>query len=326
MAMSLLVPLEALGSKLIPSLARRGEQGGYPPPLAWVFIGFRRGTVMSELNKVPDEAIIAWESLLKPQLERQVEVLFSYAGTDVKEIHLDNRRAFLCFQLSYARSKLALVSIPALFTNKRNGVDLEKFWHDVQSLEGITPWGFVCAVVEAFTGPRYATELMTAGQRRRWKKKVNEKANALSLLLMVTRLDSLMDGRYYDLSRRLFQVLSDSGVKLSVDAESEIKSLFAGAPLLTELLGELDEEHSDTEATWVERYCGDNANDVQLGKPDDPDAHRAYFVKSMTNFLGEHTGRPRRAIVKMLVESLFGSIQERKIVELAPWPPSAYEG
>lgn len=272
---------------------------------------------MKYADWVPREAIVTWDSFLKPGLEKRVSVPFP--DIDEKDVYIDDRYQDRLIKLSIERCRLALDKIPTLFTSFTNGPDAKKLWDAVVSSEHYTPHEFICAVDRAYTGPFLATELMTDSNRKKWRKKVGEKSMALCSLLGSTMLDNYLAGHQHNLYQSVLNFLDDEGIVLSEEAKVELSGIFSDPPLMTSVLAKLESAAGENVKDWLALEYGASIDPIYLSKPRDPDAHRAYFIRSITNFFGEKTGRPQRSLVETLVFCLFGEIDRRKIVHTAPW-------
>lgn len=271
---------------------------------------------------VPSDAVSAWEIFLKDGLTQYSSIF----GADIPEekIYPDSRPEFKLMKLKRERTKLALVRLPRLFTRFTNGSEPQRLWAKVTEFEEFGAWEFMCTVSSSFTGPDFSTELMTATERNGWKNKTIKKASELRALVGSGSVNNIMDSRYFELQKTVLSVLESGGVKVEKDLKAAINHCFSDSPLLTTILNEVEQSDSFCWNSWHELYFDKVTIEVLQKKPNDPDAHRYYFICKMTNFFGSKTGTPQRALTKLIVDCLFedpnGGINERMINKIAPWP------
>ncbi len=261
---------------------------------------------------VPEEAITAWNVFLKHGLENAAGMPKS--EIEGRKIHPDSRIGFKLHNLRIDRAKAALDKIPELFISFANGGDPRKLWDSVSAMRGITPWNFICAVSRAYTGPEFATGIMTKSEKGAWYEKTRQKASDLQALVSSGRVNSLLASRYKSMEESVYSILNSADVSINDDLKLALSSVFSDPPLLSSVLWEVQSSNNDSEwMDWHELTYGDSDESVELVKPNDRDAHRAYFVRSMGSFFKENTGSYHKNLINILTSTLFGEIDRRKI-------------
>ncbi len=274
---------------------------------------------------VPVDAVNAWNVVLKQGLENAARL--GSNPLPMNKVHPDSRASVRLMNIRSERSVLGLEVIPSLFTKFMTNNTPESLWVQVDSSKYFTPWEFMCEVTRAYTGPSYASEVMTTKERDSWKKKTSEKAAELGALVASGRVNHMLDTEYHNLQQGVLNTLNHAGIPISDDLKMALSGVFFDAPLLSTMMGSIS--NSDDPESFDLFECPDAVDlyfdrfepDMHMSKPNDPQAHRYYFIQRMTRFFGERTGGPKRALVQILVCCLFGDIDERKVVEIAPWIP-----
>lgn len=274
---------------------------------------------MKVAKHVPNEIIVIWERHKAKNLQLEIESLNSLAKLNKEEVHPESRPEWERQTKVVARAKLALEKIPLLFTQFENGIGPERFWKEIEKLENVTPWEFICNVTDAFVGNENVTDLMTEKNREVRKKKIKENASNLYSLVGGSNFNEYTRDRNEKLRLRLLETLKSNGVKVTSKLAYDINSTFSSDQyLVTDVLDHLINAEAERPST-----LSSTNYDIQLPNPKRKEAARIYFAQRMTIFLGKRTGDPQRFLVRTLIDCLFGDsdnyIDDSKLKKLAPW-------
>ncbi|WP_228050977.1 hypothetical protein [Pontibacterium sinense] len=169
---------------------------------------------------------------------------------------------------------------------------------------------------------------LTPKDYREWIKEVRSTALKLRELIKHSEYDRIFQERYITKRQKCMigSAIEHSMKVLSPDVDIEehkkVKPPYELWPdlmptLLTDALLEIANLDSDTNIG----FAGMKArNTVKLDKPNHPNAKRSFFIKSLTQMMREHTGKPLREIVTITTATVFDnpSITERQIIRTAP--------
>lgn len=162
----------------------------------------------------------------------------------------------------------------------------------------------------AFFGPM-GSEKKTPTEREKWLDDVQRTAEHLAKIILDSPLDDILIEKFWRasaLSSVQIGLATGFGGK-SLDNIIDTSTCFFPRPSkLSDLLLELSKNARDVAK-----------KDLSLPKPGDPDAKRAYFVKTLTAYFDEACGKKLRSAVANFTSAAFlCEFGTRQVIRLAP--------
>lgn len=276
---------------------------------------------------IPEEVILAWEEEIFPRARSLADGYIQQDFLDSWEISSDELRIEQLRNIQSYRNMDAIVKLPKLFGKFDMGKAPMELWEPNQYYRGSD---LIWSIYAAFTGPFHLPEIMTPKEKTQWESDIYDTAKKLSFLTMHSSYTDIPFNRNEYMHTLLVKILRKNNVNLTPTLLSDLDSFFSPISAWQDLIGIL----YDVQLAAKGRYINDMLvnyripqHEITLKKPNDKSSHRAYFAKYMTSFFAKATGKPKRKIVQALIECLFGEIDLRKLVEIAPWTSdSDFEG
>lgn len=276
---------------------------------------------LKQASWVPKEVINFWSLFSFRSNEFLKQDIFR--DIDLSGLSKEERLNFERMIEQERRYKLFLEKCPRLFVQFEEGPGPQHLWERVKESKSFSPTEFLCAVKDAFGGHVSRFDVMTRSQRDNWPNKVITAAHKLRELIDSTNAEDILAYRYKELLDQVLSVIKKENLLISDELESEINYLFSDPPSLSVLLHELA---SDPEKNWPESFSlffqySYPEFDGAPFRPNDRYAHRAHFIRAMTNYFYQRSGKPERGLIQILVRALFDQdIDKRRIIDIAPTP------
>ncbi len=271
---------------------------------------------------VPEEARIAWEKEILPRAKNLANAYMPSEIVESKEFPSDEKVSVELENTQSYRNKDAILKIPKIFGKFAMGKAPSELW---KPSEGYSGYDLTWSIYSAFTGPYYQPEIMTPKEKIRWESDIYEAAKALRLLTLHSTYTDIPYNRHKYMHGLLLNTLVNHGINISKELDLELDKLFSPIHGAWQDLNGLlyDVQLVAQGRAWfdVQGQRDLALLPITLKKPNDVSSHRAYFAKYMTAFFGKTTGQPKRSIVQSLIECLFGEIDTRTLIRIAPWPP-----
>jgi hypothetical protein len=276
---------------------------------------------------IPEEVILAWEEEILPRARSLADGYIQQDILESWEISSDELRIEQLRNIQSYRNMDAIVKLPKLFGRFDMGKAPMELWEPNQYYRG---FDLIWSIYAAFTGPFHLPEIMTPKEKTNWQSDIYDTAKKLSSLTMHSIYTDIPFNRNEYMHTLLLKILINNNVDLTTALQSDLDRFFSPVSAWQDLIGILYDVQLAAKGKYITDVLGNNhisQHEITLKKPNDIGSHRVYFAKYMTSFFGKATGKPKRKIVQALIECLFGEIDLRTLVKIAPWTSgSDFEG